>query len=129
MPVDFESLSNLAREASKRAYCKFSNFAVGAALQAADGRVFTGCNVENSSYGLSMCAERVALFRAVAAGATEFTAVAIYTPTSTPVPPCGACRQVLGEFMDDMPIRMTCEQGTADGTLAELLPLRFRLPE
>lgn len=128
MDIDLKSLANAAREASKNAYCKFSKFAVGAALLSADGRVFTGCNVENSSYGLTMCAERVALYRAVADGATEFVATAIYTPTDEPTAPCGACRQVLSEFARDMTVLSTCNsQEVLNCTLADLLPHSFRL--
>src|SRR5579864_6622228 len=95
---DIQQLLRAARSASRQAYCPYSRFAVGAALLSADGRVFAGCNVENASYGLTICAERNAIFQAVAAGERRIQAIAIYTPTPTPSAPCGACRQVLYEF-------------------------------
>ena len=91
-----------ACEVRTRAYAKYSGFLVGAAIRAADGRVFTGCNVENASYGLTICAERAAVFAAVAAGPQRFEMMALVS--SGGVPPCGACRQVLAEFCDDLPI-------------------------
>jgi cytidine deaminase len=89
-----------ARKAADSAYAKYSKFRVGAALFADDGKIFTGCNVENRSYGLTICAERTAVVKAVSSGCRSFAALAISTPDSeTPVGPCGACRQVLSEFM------------------------------
>jgi cytidine deaminase len=116
-----------ARTARERAYAPYSGFSVGAALRARDGRIFTGCNVENASYSLSICAERSALFGAVAAGARAFDAIAIAGPDGlAALPPCGACRQALAEFGAELLVVM----GDASGalgvhTLAELLPLRF----
>ncbi len=116
-----------ARAAARHAYAPASGFPVGAALLAEDGRVFCGCNVENASYGLTVCAERNAVFHAVAEGARRFTAIAIHTPTAEPGSPCGACRQVLVEFCDDMRV-ILCGIGPAvvRTTLAELLPRAFR---
>jgi len=119
-----------ARDAAARAYCPYSCFAVGAALLADDGRIFTGANVENASYGLTVCAERIALFTAVTAGARRFQALVVVAGSRTPATPCGACRQVLAEFCND---RMPVFCGTRTGirikrtTLGALLPHAFRL--
>lgn len=96
--MDLEKLVETAWRARDMAYAPYSNFAVGAALLASDGRVFSGCNVENISFGLTNCAERVAVGAAVAAGAREFLAVVVVAETGLPISPCGACRQVLAEF-------------------------------
>ena len=99
--IDEGELFSEARKAADFAYAPYSKFRVGAALLAEDGTVFTGCNVENRSFGLTICAERNAVFRAVSCGQRSFRALAISTPDSeTPVGPCGACRQVLSEFME-----------------------------
>lgn len=91
-------LEQAARSAGRRAYAPYSKFRVGAAVLAGSGRIFSGCNVENASYGLCNCAERSAIFAAVAAGERRITAVAVHTPTAAPTMPCGACRQVIHEF-------------------------------
>ncbi len=96
--MDLDQLVEAAWQAREAAYAPYSNFAVGAALLATDGRIFLGCNVENISYGLTNCAERVAIGAAIAAGAREFLAVAVVAATGVPISPCGACRQVLAEF-------------------------------
>ena len=96
--MDANALIDEAWAARNMAYAPYSDFAVGAAVMAADGRIFRGCNVENLSYGLTICAERVALGAAVAAGARDLVAVAVVAETAVPISPCGACRQVLAEF-------------------------------
>ena len=121
-----EELVRRAVEARKRAYAPYSGFAVGAALLAADGRVFAGCNVENASYGLTVCAERTALFKAISEGAREFEAIAIACGEG-PCAPCGACRQVLYEFAPDLLVIMTDAAGgeVREARLSELLPRGF----
>lgn len=112
-----------AINAASRAYAPYSRFHVGAALVAADGRVFTGCNVENISFGLTICAERNAVFAAVAAGCREFSKIIIVADTEEPASPCGACRQVLAEFNPDMEIVLsTFHRKSARFRLSELLP-------
>lgn len=119
-------LEESARAAADHAYAPYSKFPVGAAVQTADGSIFTGCNVENASFGLTNCAERTAVFSAVAAGHRQITCVAIYTPTDTPTAPCGACRQVLREFRPDMNVISTCKgEDRLETTLATLLPDSF----
>jgi cytidine deaminase len=115
-----------AEKAAERAYVVYSKFRVGAALLCEDGSVVTGCNVENRSYGLTICAERNAVFAAVAKGKRRFTALAVSTPDSVePVGPCGACRQVLSEFMPtDAPVRFAGSgPNQVDTTIGELLPM------
>lgn len=127
---ELRALAETARRAGARAYCPYSRFRVGAAVLA-DGRVFEGANVENASYGLTICAERVAAFAAIAAGSRRFEALAVAcldAPNGSPAPflmPCGACRQVLAEFCPaDMPILV---DGVGVFRLDELLPWAFRL--
>ncbi|MCR4391699.1 MAG: cytidine deaminase [Candidatus Acetothermia bacterium] len=124
--TDEKELVRLAVEARKRAYAPYSKFPVGAALLAADGRVFTGGNVENASYGLTVCAERVALFKAVSEGARDFLALAVACGDA-PCSPCGACRQVLYEFAPDLLVIMADGEGQKCRTacLSELLPHGF----
>ena len=124
--MDEKELIRRAVEARERAYAPYSKFAVGAALLAADGRIFTGCNVENASYGLTVCAERVAVFKAVSEGAREFKAIAIACGKK-PCTPCGACRQVLYEFAPDILVIMTDAEGkeVKKAYLRELLPIGF----
>lgn len=119
--MDAERLIRSAWEARGKAYAPYSHFAVGAALLGSDGQVFQGCNVENLSFGLTICAERVAIASAVAAGIREFQAIAIVAETAVPVSPCGACRQVMAEF--GIPrIHLANRDGQMDFSLEELLP-------
>lgn len=102
-------LKSAAKDASRHAYCPYSHFRVGAAVLTEGGEIFSGCNVENTSYGLTICAERSAVFQAVARGARKIRAVVIYTPTKTPTAPCGACRQVINEFGTEAVIYSFCD--------------------
>jgi cytidine deaminase len=126
--VEWRRLAEAATSASARAYCPYSTFRVGAAVLTGAGAIASGCNVENASFGLAVCAERNAIFRAVADGAETIVALVVYTPTPQPATPCGACRQVLAEFGRDAKIRCICD-GAAGGefTLGELLPGAFTL--
>ena len=129
MDVDWVALRAAAVEAMHRAYAPYSRFPVGVAGLVDDGRVIVGCNVENASYGLTICAERNAVAAAVAAGAHRLQAVAVVTETRPPGTPCGACRQVLAEFGgDDLVVMLASPTGPADETrLGALLPRAFRL--
>ena len=119
-----EALLEAACAARKAAYAPYSNYAVGAAILAADGRIFSGVNVENASYGLSVCAERTAVFKMVSAGVQQFLAVAIYTDNGGSA--CGACRQVLTEFAGDVPVWLSDADGNVRQTsLHTLLPDHF----
>lgn len=124
-----DGLIQAALDAQQRAYCPYSNFPVGAALQTASGQIFQGVNVENASFGLTNCAERVAAGAAVAAGEREFTAIAVVSRGG--VSPCGACRQFLAEFNPDLPIVMVDSLEPSqvhEATLDLLLPGRFEGP-
>ncbi len=128
--MDLESLIDEARAVAANAYAPYSGFHVGAALLAEDGSVHVGCNVENASYGLTVCAERSAVASAVAQGARRFRAVAIVTDGERPVGPCGACRQVLAQFAPDLVVVSETGGLRKQWTLGELLPVPFEgLPE
>lgn len=116
-----------AKTIKDKAYVPYSEFPVGAALKTKSGKTYTGCNIENASYPLSCCAERVAIFKAISAGETDFTEMAVVADTSRPVPPCGSCRQVMSEFFPaDMPIYLTNMTGnTKVLKMKELLPFSF----
>jgi cytidine deaminase len=115
-----------AKSASDHAYSPYSRFRVGAALLTSTGDIYTGCNVENASYGLTVCAERNAAFAMVAGGGREIVAVVIYTPTAAPTAPCGACRQVINEFGPNARVLCLADGGDRiDAPLSELLPAAF----
>lgn len=121
-----DDLERAAWEAAKAAKCDYSGFAVGAALLDTDGNVWTGANVENASYTLGLCAERVAIFYALVHGARDFTHVVVATPTDSPTSPCGACRQILWEFAKNAEVVMVANEGArATTTVAALVPLAF----
>ena len=114
-----------ARKARAHAYAPYSGFCVGAAVETADGTIVTGCNVENASYGLSLCAERTALVRAIAQGHRAFRGLAVAGPDGVATAPCGACRQFIAEFDPALPIVFTNAGGEVQTTLHELLPHAF----
>jgi cytidine deaminase len=121
-----EALQKAALLARENAHAPFSKFKVGAALEDAAGRVHTGCNVENATYGLTLCAERVAVFKAISEGAREFTRMAIAADTDILTPPCGACRQVVWEFCGDIELILTNLDGKIERySLAQLFPRPF----
>ncbi len=125
MPVPNSALE-AARRVSRRAYCPYSGFRVGAAVVSTSGAIYAGCNVENASYGLTICAERNAIFQMVAAGETAFDSIVIYTPTQEPTAPCGACRQVLFEFGPEAEVVSICDgPGEIRASVDQLLPLAF----
>jgi cytidine deaminase len=125
-----EQLLSSARDALKRSYARYSNFRVGAAVLTDEGEIFTGCNVENASYGLTNCAERSAIFTAVQetkAARLSIRAVAVVTANDVPCSPCGACRQVIFEFGENATVIFKGQQGYQEMSIADLLPESFRL--
>ncbi len=126
--ISEETLKNKADEMLDEAYVPYSRFPVGAALLTKDGQVFTGCNIENASYPLSICAERTAVFKAVSEGERDFEKLVVTGHTEGPISPCGACRQVLVEFCDpDMTVILTNKKGDIfNTTVSELLPGAFK---
>ena len=125
--MDDKALIELAKQARAHAYAPYSGFAVGAAALSADGRVFLGCNIENASYGLTNCAERTAIFSAVAAGAKELAALAVVADGEQPCSPCGACRQVIAEFTVKRIILANLAGKSRVVTAEKLLPYAFSL--
>lgn len=123
--MDAKELMKIARKARQNAYAPYSHFAVGAALLAESGRVYTGCNIENASYGLACCAERNAIFAAVGAGERRFKMLAVAADSPEPVAPCGACRQVIAEFGIPLVVMGNLKAETKTMTAEELLPYGF----
>ncbi|WP_432355216.1 cytidine deaminase [Sporosarcina sp. A2] len=126
--MDKQQLMEHAKHAMENAYVPYSKFPVGAALLSEDGTVFEGCNIENSAYGMTNCAERTAFFKAISSGIRTFKALAVTGDTEGPISPCGACRQVISEFCSmDMPVFLTNLKGdVTETTVGELLPGAFR---
>ena len=121
-----DTLVAAARAARQHAVADFSGFNVGAALETATGEIITGCNVENATYGLTICAERVAIFKALSEGHRTFTRIAVVADTESPTPPCGACRQIIWEFCGDLEVTMANLVAiTATLQMKDLLPLPF----
>jgi cytidine deaminase len=119
-------LVRAARRARRHARAAFSNFKVGAALETADGTIVTGCNIENATYGLTLCAERVAMFKALSEGHQRFRRIAVVADTAEPTPPCGACRQILWEFGGDLEVILAnLRRETGRTRLSTLLPVPF----
>jgi cytidine deaminase len=127
MTLTIQELIKKAKEAKEKAYAPYSGFKVGAAIEAESGIIYTGCNVENSSFGLSMCAERVAIFKAVSEGERKFKKIAIVANTKGPVSPCGACRQVMSEFGNFDVILANDDGEIEQTTVDQLLPGAFNL--
>ena len=123
---NYDHLIGEAKQARENAHAPFSNFRVGAALRATSGRVFGGCNVENATYGLTVCAERVAIFKAISEGERGFDTIVVVTDTETLTPPCGACRQIIWEFCGDVEVVMANLKGKVERERAgKLLPRPF----
>jgi cytidine deaminase len=121
-----DQLVAAARAAREHAVADFSGFKVGASLETADGTIVTGCNVENASYGLTICAERVAIFKALSEGHRQFTRIVVVADTESPTPPCGACRQIIWEFCGDVEVVIAnLTAVTARLQMKDLLPLPF----
>ena len=121
---EYQALITAAKSARENAHAAYSNFRVGAALRATSGRIFGGCNVENATYGLTICAERVAIFKAISEGERGFDAIAVVADTDSLTPPCGACRQLLWEFCGDVPVILANLQGRV-----EIVPMRELFPK
>jgi len=122
--TEYEALITAATQSRENAHAAYSNFRVGAALRATSGRIFGGCNVENATYGLTVCAERVAIFKAISEGERGFDAIAVVTDAESLTPPCGACRQLIWEFCGDVPVILANLKGKI-----EIIPMRELFPK
>lgn len=123
---EYDPLIAAAKRARENAHAKFSNFKVGAALRTTSGEIYGGCNVENATYGLTVCAERVAIFKAISEGERNFDAIAVVTDADTLTPPCGACRQLIWEFCGDVPVVMSNLSGKVETVgMSSLFPKPF----
>lgn len=126
MKIDQEKLIETARDARENAFAPYSKFQVGAAVLTKDGEIFTGCNVESATYGLTVCAERVAIWKAVSENEKDFSQITVVADTLKLTPPCGACRQIIWEFCGDIPVTMANLQGDVETIqMSELLPRAF----
>lgn len=123
-----EELIRSAKAVREHAHAPYSHFKVGAALRSQDGLIFSGCNVENATYGLTVCAERVAIFKAISEGVTMFTHIVVVAATDTLTPPCGACRQIIWEFCGNIPVTLTNLEGKVEHfQMSDLFPRPFDL--
>lgn len=121
-----EELINAAADVRERAYAPYSNFKVGAAVETDEGNIYTGCNVESASYGLTVCAERVAIWKGISRGETKFNRIAVVVDTEELTPPCGVCRQIIWEFCGDVPVILANLHGRVETVkMSELLPRAF----
>lgn len=127
LSIETKDLLEAAKAAAENAYSPYSGYKVGSAVRCADGTVFTGCNVENASYSLTLCAERTAIFKGVSEGRQDFVEIAVYVDSYQEFPPCGACRQVIYEFNPEIPVTYANKAGFVQTTIAELLPGAFRI--
>ncbi len=126
MKDEQKKLIEAAKEVREKAYAPYSKFKVGAAVQTKSGKIFTGCNVESASYGLTVCAERVAIWKAVSEGEKEFSEIAVVADTQELTPPCGVCRQIIWEFCGDVPVIFANLKGDVETVqMKELLPRAF----
>ena len=124
--TEYDPLIATAKQARENAHAKFSNFKVGAGLRSASGRIYGGCNVENATYGLTVCAERVAILKAISEGERKFDAIAVVTDTDRLTPPCGACRQLIWEFCGDIPVVLANHTGKVEVIrMSQLFPRPF----
>jgi len=123
---EYDALIAAATKVRENAHAKFSNFKVGAALQTPSGKIFPGCNIENATYGLTLCAERVATFKAISEGERRFDSIAVVTDTDVLTPPCGACRQIIWEFCGDIPVVLANLHGKVEVLrMSQLFPKPF----